>query len=123
MAIYPRSLLLVPIALLGSCSDPTSQSPPTGAPPTGAPPTAAPVAITPMTPVTAAIRLGTTPLAIDEHGIPRLLRGDTATRMQAPDVATAARMHVQRLAPAWGVRPAAVPALESLGEAHLAGGT
>lgn len=76
-----------------------------------------------MTPVAAAIRLGTTPLAVDEHGIPRLLRGDTATRVQASNVATAARMHVQRLASAWGVRSAAMPALESLGEAQLAGGT
>jgi len=82
-----------------------------------------PGAITPMTPVAAAISLGATPLAIDEHGIPRLLRGDTAMRMRAPDVATAARMHVQRLAPAWGVRSAATPALESLGEAPLVGGT
>jgi hypothetical protein len=76
-----------------------------------------------MTPVAAAIQLGTTPLAVDERGIPRLLRGDAATRMQAPDVATAARMHVQRLAPAWGVRSAAMPGLESLGQAAIAGGT
>jgi hypothetical protein len=118
MAITPRSLFLAPIALLISCSDPTSQPPAATTPPTGAPNT-----MTPMTPVAAAIHLGMTPLAVDEHGIPRLIRGDSATRMAAPDRATAARMHVQRLAPAWGVRPAALPALESLGEAPVAGGT
>ncbi|HMG56798.1 MAG TPA: hypothetical protein VK601_25025, partial [Kofleriaceae bacterium] len=117
MAIHTRSLFLAPIALLVSCSDPTSDPPPPS------PPAVQPVPITPMTPVAAAIRLGVTPLGIDEHGVPRLLQAQSPAPIQAPNVATAARMHVQRLAPAWGVRAAAMPALESIGEAPVAAGT
>jgi hypothetical protein len=74
-----------------------------------------------LTPVTAAIRLGATPLSIDEHGVPRLLRGGPA--LVAPDATTAARMHVERLAPAWGVKPGAMPAMTALGEVAMPGGT
>jgi hypothetical protein len=76
-----------------------------------------------MTPVAAAIDLGVVPFAVDEHGIPRLLRGSPALQMQAPTASAAARLHVQRLAPAWGVRSTAMPALESVAEAPVATGT
>ncbi|TMQ08956.1 MAG: hypothetical protein E6J90_38940, partial [Deltaproteobacteria bacterium] len=118
MGTYIRSLFLAPIAVLWSCGDPTSVPAVTGSPPA-----AKPVALTPMTPVAAAISLGATPLAIDEHQVPRLLRADLAMPVQAPDIATAARMHVERLAPAWGVGAAAMPALESIAQAPVAGGT
>jgi len=116
MKIKHRPLLVGSVALLLSCSD--SQSPPTVATPT---PTDT---VVPMTPVAAAIALGATPLAVDEGGVPRLLRGSAAMpAMVGADVATAARQHVERLAPAWGVGTGAVPALESLGEISLPGGT
>ena len=54
------------------------------------------------------VRAGMLKCAIDEHGIPRLLRGGPALQMSAPTASAAARMHVQRLAPAWGVRSAAL---------------
>src|SRR5438046_705350 len=66
---------------------------------TASPPTAKPIALTPMTPMTpvaAAISLGATPLAVDEHHIPRLLRADAPMPVQATDIASAARLHVQR---------------------------
>ena len=75
-----------------------------------------------MTPVAHAIRLGATPLGIDEHGIPRLLRADAPAPAQAGDARTAARLHVERLSQAWGVKQATMPALEALGEAPVAGG-
>ena len=77
-----------------------------------------------MTPHAAAIGLGAIPLAVDDTGVPHLLRGDaTMPAIPAADATTSARMHVQRLAPAWGVRPAAMPALESIAEAPIAPGT
>jgi hypothetical protein len=118
MALHTRSLVFAPLVLLVNCTDPTPP-PPGGAPP----PSARPVPITAMTPVAAAIDLGVVPFAVDEHGIPRLLRGGPALQVQAPTASAAARLHVQRLAPAWGVRPAAMPALESLAEAPIAAGT
>src|SRR5215475_3213199 len=118
MAIHTRSLFFAPIVLLASCMDPTPP-PPSGAPP----PSAKPVPITAMTPVAAAIDLGVVPFAVDEHGIPRLLRGGPALQVQAPTASAAARLHVQRLAPAWGVQSASVPVLESIAEAPIAPGT
>jgi hypothetical protein len=77
-----------------------------------------------MTPVAAAIELGATPIAVDEGGVPRLMRGSAAMpAMAAGDATTAARQHVERLAPAWGVSAGAVPTLEALGEIPLPGGT
>ena len=76
-----------------------------------------------MTPVAAAIHLGVTPFAIDENDTPRLLRGTAAVPpMRAADATTSARMHIERLAPVWGVNAAAVPALDSLGEVAMPGG-
>jgi len=77
-----------------------------------------------MTPHAAAIRLGAIPIATDEAGVPHLLRGDaTMPAIPAADATTSARMHVERLAPAWGVTSGAVPTLEPLGEIPLPGGT
>ncbi|HZJ65557.1 MAG TPA: M36 family metallopeptidase, partial [Kofleriaceae bacterium] len=76
-----------------------------------------------MTPVAAAIQLGAMPLAVDESGTPTLLRGGSAIpRMRAADATAAARMHVERLAPAWGVTSATAPALEARGEVVMPAG-
>ncbi|HEY0987675.1 MAG TPA: M36 family metallopeptidase [Kofleriaceae bacterium] len=76
-----------------------------------------------MTPVAAAIQLGAMPLAVDETGTPTLLRGGSAIpRMRAADATAAARMHVERLAPAWGVTSATAPALEPRGEVVMPAG-
>ena len=112
-----RPLLLGPVALLLSCSDPRS------APATGPASPGAAVPIVPMTPVAAAIDLGTMPLSVDDRGVPHLLRGSTAPAMPAATATASARMHVARLAPAWGVRAAAMPTLEPLGETATPGGT
>jgi hypothetical protein len=117
MAIHTRSLFLAPIVLLLSCTDSDPSTPSSGAPPPARTP------VTAMTPVAAAIDLGVVPLAVDEHGVPRLLRGGPAMQVAAPTASAAARMHVQRLAPAWGVRSAATPGLESIAEAPIAAGT
>jgi len=115
--VIQRSLFLAPIVLL-SCSDP-SPVPVTAS----APSTPPPVALTAMTPTAAAIQLGTTPLAVDERGVPHLLQSESAVPVRAADAATAARVHVARLAPAWGVRATTMPALETLGQAKVSGGT
>src|SRR5262249_12163154 len=49
--------------------------------------------------------------------------GDALPAMHAVDATTSARMHVERLAPAWGVRSTAMPELDALGEIAVAGGT
>jgi hypothetical protein len=61
--------------------------------------------------VQAAIALGATPLAIDEVGVPRLLRGSGGPALPATSPSTSAMLHVARIAPAWGVRGGAVPQL------------
>jgi len=55
------------------------------------PPSARPVHLTKRTPVAAAIELGATPLAVDEHGIPRLLRSDAPMPVAAANTASACR--------------------------------
>src|SRR6185503_16985552 len=121
MAIHLRRIFLGSVsgsvALLMSCGDP--QPPPTT--PTSDPPAAVP--LVPLTPVATAIQLGATPLAVDETGTPTLLRGGSAIpRMRAGDATSAARMHVARLAPAWGVTSATAPELESRGEVVMPAG-
>jgi hypothetical protein len=119
MALSFRPLFFGSVALLLSCGDPLT--PPTVATPRS---TSAAVPIVPRTAVAFAIDLGATPLAVDEEGVPRLLRGSaTMPAMPAADATTSARKHVERLAPAWGVRAAALPALEVLGEMPVLGGT
>jgi large repetitive protein len=116
MAIHCRPLVLGSIAVLTSCGEPTL-------PTSGAP--AIPIApVTPVGPVAAAIDLGLTPFAVDDSGVPRLLRGGAATlAMPAADATTSAVMHVERIAPAWGVASAAVPQLERVGEVGTPAGT
>ena len=114
MAMNSRSLLLAPVALVViSCS----------APPTTPTPPAQGISA-PSAPVAAAIKLGATPLAIDDHGVPRLLRGTPAmSRLPAATATASALQHVARLAPAWGVKAGAVPGLIALGEVVQPGGT
>jgi hypothetical protein len=53
-----------------------------------------------------------------------LLRGGAnQVAMAAPNATAAARQHVERLAPAWGVRTDGMPTLEMLGEVRVPGGT
>lgn len=78
-------------------------------------------AIAGLPPVAAAIALGTVPLAIDERGIPRLLRAATTPLLPAPTATEVARAHVERLLPAWGARLA--PDLVANGEVAVPGGT
>jgi len=74
-----------------------------------------------LPPVAAAIALGTTPLAVDERGIPRLLRAANTPLLPAPTATEVARAHVERLLPAWGARIA--PELVANGEVAVPGGT
>src|SRR5258708_6438814 len=116
MAINFRPLVFGAAAFLLNCSDP--QPPPTTSPPSRG------VPVVPVTPVAAAIDLGVTPMSIDEVGVPRLLRGGAKTAMMpASDATASARMHVEQLAPAWGVAKEAIPALEAVGEQVMPSGT
>ncbi len=99
--------------VLASCGEP-------GAPP---PPTGHAVALAQRTPAAAAIELGATPVALDDHGLPTLLHGSPAMPALAGDPTSAARAHLARLAPAWQVGPAAMPGLEARGEVAVPGGT
>jgi MYXO-CTERM domain-containing protein len=113
MAIISRTLFFGSLGLLLSCAD--SNSPSTSE-------TSSEI-ISAQTPSAAALQLGATPSALDKQGVPRMLRG-TANQpaVVAASATAAARMHVERLAPAWGVR-SGMPTLESLGEIRVAGGT
>ncbi len=108
--------LVAPVALLAACGD----SSPTGV---SLNPPAASRFVIPRgaSPVGAAIALGVTPMAIDEHGIPRLFHAAHAPLAPAATATETALIHVRRLAPAWGVRT--VPGLEALGEVTVGGGT
>lgn len=81
------------------------------------------------TPVQRAISARTTPLAVDEAGVPRLLVADdasdasTAVAQPSGAHADAAMSHVARLAESWGVRATDVPTLVSLGDVEVLGGT
>ena len=120
MPMNLRPLLFGSVALLLSCGDPHPPSTPSGSPTSTGPS----VPLVTMTPVSHAIELGATPMALDEQGVPRLLRGsDAMPSLAAADAATSARQHVERLAPAWNVSANSIPTLESLGEVPLPGGT
>jgi MYXO-CTERM domain-containing protein len=114
MAIISRTLFFGSLGLLLSCAD--THSPSTNE--TGS------AIISAQTPSAAAVQLGATPSALDSQGVPRMLRG-TANQpaVVAATATAAARMHVERLAPAWGVRGGGMPTLEALGEIRVAGGT
>jgi fungalysin metallopeptidase (M36)/PA domain-containing protein len=72
--------------------------------------------------VAAAIALGTTPLAVDERGVPRLLRAGASMARSTEKTATAAALdYAKQLAPAWGVKQP--PQLVGLGEVSVRGGT
>src|SRR6185436_4412321 len=112
--VKSRILALGSVVVVLSCGEPEPPAPTAGNE----------VPIAPMTPVAAAVSLGVTPFAVDDAGFPHLLRGGLAApRMPAPDAATSARMHIAKLAPVWGVTDATLPALESLGEVNMLGGT
>ena len=85
--------------------------------------TSAAVPLAAMTPARSAIALGTAPLAVDEAGVPRLLDGAGGPALPATTPAESAALHVARLAPAWGVRAAALPRLEPIGDVAVLGGT
>ncbi len=80
-----------------------------------------PATISDPSPVNAAIALGVTPIAFDQHGVPRLLHGNGAPPAPASTATATALIHLHRLAPAWGVGD--VPDLEGIGEVPVAGGT
>ncbi|CAN5911251.1 hypothetical protein BH11MYX3_BH11MYX3_03770 [soil metagenome] len=80
-----------------------------------------PATISDPTPATAATALGVTPMALDAHGIPRMLQASGAVAAPAATATGSALTHLQRLAPAWGVRD--LPTLEGIGEVPVAGGT
>jgi hypothetical protein len=73
--------------------------------------------------LSAAIELGAAPLALDPLGVPRLLGGGAGMPAVAGGPLAAARTHVERLAPAWGVPSSALPGLEMVGEVAVQGGT
>jgi hypothetical protein len=103
--------LLAPPLLLVACSE---------AP---APAAAVEPALLSATPQLAAARLGVTPLAVDERGVPRLLGGAGAAPAPAPTATASAIAHLSRLSAAWGVRAAALPELAGVGEVPAPGGT
>jgi hypothetical protein len=110
-----RSHLALVVLWIG-CSDPT---------PSSAPAQPHRLAVVPpgASPVDAAIALGMTPLAVDERGMPRLLRAAFVPAAPARTATESARVHVARLAPAWAVRAATMPALDAIGEVPVRGGT
>ena len=114
MAIMSRTLFLGSLSLLLSCAD-------THSPSTQESDSAI---ISAKTPAAAAVQLGAAATSLDKQGVPRMLR---AVAKQAPVVAAnateAARAHIERLAPAWGVQKGGLPTLEALGEVRVAGGT
>ncbi|MCW5802198.1 MAG: M36 family metallopeptidase [Deltaproteobacteria bacterium] len=106
--------LLVPIAACSDARTPAPSAPVPSSPSTyGAPPRDA-------TPIQAALSLGLTPLAV-EAGVPRLLSATSAAAAPAPSASASARIHLGRLAPAWGVQR--MPVLEPIGEVPVRGGT
>jgi hypothetical protein len=109
--------VLTPATLLVACSDPR---PPTA---THTAAVVQPRVQVNATPVAAAIALGTTPLSVDEHGVPRLLIASTSLVAPAATATDSARIHIKTLAAAWGVPSGAVPALDAVGEVPVPGGT
>jgi len=113
MKIHLRTLFLGSAGLLLSCTDSSSTAPPDS-----------PASSEKIQPLTASVGLGVTPLAVDEHGVPHLLRGgDDVPRMTGAGATEVARMHLARLSSAWGVRSARMPPLDALGEVAVRGGT
>ncbi|MEO8699802.1 MAG: M36 family metallopeptidase [Kofleriaceae bacterium] len=107
----PLIAVVVPL----SCSEPASEPVAPRVPASRASANASPVA--------AAISLGAAPLAVDKHGVPRLLQIAHGIPVTTATASAAALIHVERLAPAWGVQAAALPGLEPIGEIAVRGGT
>ena len=63
------------------------------------------------------------PIALDDRGIPRLLRATNVAPAPAATATQSAVTHLGRLAAAWGVRDTALPALQGLGEVPAQGAT
>jgi hypothetical protein len=114
-----RQLATTALAALCACGEVASSSSPPSRPPRPIAPSA----------VGAALDLGLAPLAIDDRGVPRLVRATDASPPGEPladsghdrRASGSARAHVTRLAAAWGVR--VVPELEAAGEIAVVGGT
>jgi hypothetical protein len=102
-----------------ACSGPSPTSKPGRAEPTR------PSSVAPKgaNPVSAAIALGTSPMSVDETGVPRLLLGTTIPNLAGPTPAASARAYVSRLAAAWGAKPGAMPVLDAIGDIPVRGGT
>jgi len=102
--------LLASTLLVAACSESASDPPLTEAVvPAGA------------SPVAAALALGTSPLAISERGVPRLLHGNGVPAAPATTATESAKTHLARLAPAWGLR-GTLPELVGAGEVAVEGG-
>jgi hypothetical protein len=114
MAPVGRSISL--LLGLAACGDPSPATRPGRAEPTR------PAHIAPAgaSPVAAAIALGTTPMAVDETGVPRLLVGTSVPKLGG---ATPARAYVSQLAAAWGVSRDQLPVLDAIGDIPVRGGT
>src|SRR5215468_10866295 len=113
MKFHLRTLFLGSAGLLLSCTDSSSTAPPNN-----------PASSEKIQPLTASVVLGVTPLAVDKHGVPNLLRGgDDMPRMAGASATEVARMHLARLSSAWGVPSAKMPPLDALGEIAVRGGT
>ncbi|HEY0252548.1 MAG TPA: M36 family metallopeptidase, partial [Kofleriaceae bacterium] len=74
-----------------------------------------------LSPTSAALSLGAAPFAIDEHGVPQLLRFTTAPKLPGATPTDVARAHVERMLPAWGTSDPAD--LVGIGEVAMPGGT
>ncbi len=76
----------------------------------------------PASPVAAAMQLGVTPLALDDRGLPRLLRAsDVVAPAPAATATESALTHLGRLSAAWGVADTALPKLQGIGEVPAPG--
>ena len=106
----PFLVAVVVSAALASCSSNPGAPDPSGTP---RPLTARPVALD----------LGVVPISADADGAPRLLRAVAPAPVVAATVEDAARVHVERLAPLWGLRAPALPELAPAGTVATRPGT
>jgi Fungalysin metallopeptidase (M36)/PA domain len=98
--LLASSLLLPPLLL--ACSEPEEAADPR-------------VGVS-ASPASAARELGVAPLALDERGVPRLLRAAGVAPAPAATATESALAHLGQLSPAWGVARAALPMLQGIGE-------
>ncbi|MEJ7601219.1 MAG: M36 family metallopeptidase [Kofleriaceae bacterium] len=100
---------VVPFVLVVACADPQGSPDPTS--------------LVTETPAMRAMALGATPLSVDDRGRPRLMQVRAGAIARAATPTASAKLHVERLASAWGVPATAVPVLEPVGEVRTRGGT